>query len=139
MWRPLLPGLGHSSVSGTQGEVSSTQTLWIEGVERVVSQRKQKCFYQKERRRPNRKKKKSQPMSALIVLFLPTPATQDKGNLIASQTVSPVCCHSRPFPPSTITCRAPVETGLGFAGSKMIKRDPWAGFTVKQGNKHVHS
>lgn len=40
VWHVLQLGLGHPVASGTQGEASSTQTLWIEGVGRLVSQRK---------------------------------------------------------------------------------------------------
>ena len=48
VWHPHWPGLAHDSASGTEGEVSSTQTLWIEGVGRMVSQRKTKVLLPEE-------------------------------------------------------------------------------------------
>lgn len=58
VWRPLWQEMSQDSAGEMEGEVSSTQTLRIESVGRVVSQRKTKVLFtrRKERQMLNRKK-----------------------------------------------------------------------------------
>ena len=96
-----------------QGEVNSTQTLWIESVRRVVSQRKTKVLFtrRKERQMLNRKKKKTTKTTVCFKQAASYYAChkQGKSPLLAFQTISPLCCPSPPFPHQIFIDRALVR------------------------------
>ena len=83
VWRPLWQEMSQDSAGEMEGEVSSTQTLRIESVGRVVSQRKTKVLFtrRKERHAEWKKKKQKQPLSALSRLLLTMPVTS-RGKVI---------------------------------------------------------
>lgn len=108
VWYPLWLELGHNSASGTEGEVISTQTLRIEGVRRVVSQRKTKVFLPEGETGAEQRKKTTTVCIKQAAAYYAC-HKQSKSHLIAFQTISPFCCHSHPFPHPTRIDRAPVQ------------------------------
>lgn len=114
MWRALQPGLGHHAASGTQGEAGSTQTLWIEGVGRLVSQRKARVLLPEGGETDAEQEKRKTTVHIRRAASSHARHRRDPSHRTALGTIS-ACCG--PFPHSTViylqsTCSA-TETGLG--------------------------
>lgn len=92
VWYPLWAELGHDSASKTGGEVSSTQTLWIESVGRVVSQRKTKMLLpegETDAEQGKTKQNKTQPVCIKQAASYSACHKQGKSHLLAFQTLAP--------------------------------------------------
>lgn len=113
-WGALQPGLGHHAASGTQGEAGSTQTLWIEGVGRLVSQRKARVLLPEGGETDAEQEKRKTAVRIRHAASSHARHRRDPSHRTALGTISASC---GPFPHSTViylqsTCSA-TETGLG--------------------------